>query len=141
MRQVFSPRHGFVVPEDVTLAGFTQKVLDCHKRVSDLYEKLEKDLGAVASYVVLHGHRVRWIMGMNDRAAMHMLELRTVKQGHPQYRKLAQQMHDAIAAVDPWRAEIMSFVDHNDYTSARGESEARQRVKENGMDKKFGINY
>jgi thymidylate synthase ThyX len=52
---------------------------------------------------------VRWLMGMNDRAAMHMLELRTTKQGHPQYRKLCQEIHSAIKKADPWRAEMMQL--------------------------------
>jgi hypothetical protein len=39
-------------------------------------------------------------------------------------------MHKAIEAMDPWRASVMNFVDHNAYDSARGDSEARQRVKE-----------
>ncbi len=140
MRQTFSPRHGFIIPPELADAGFTSKLLECHDLVSHLYEEIYKDLGEVASYVVMHGHRLRWVMGMNDREAMHMLELRTVKQGHPQYRKLSQQMHDAIAEVQPWRAQIMSFVDHNDYTSARADSEARQRVKEKMLEEKFGTN-
>lgn len=139
MRQTFSPRHGFIVPQDIVEAGFSSKIMECHKRVSDLYEKIHATLGPVASYLVLHGHRVRWIMGMNDREAMHMLELRSTKQGHPQYRKLSQQMHQAIESVQPWRAHMMNFVDHNSYDSARGDSEARQRVKEKLMDEKFGI--
>jgi len=138
MRQTFSPRHGFIVPQDVAEAGFTEKVMECHRRVAQLYEEIHAVLGDVASYLVLHGHRVRWLMGMNDREAMHMIELRSGKQGHPQYRKLSQQMHKAIAEVQPWRACIMNFVDHNDYTSARGDSEARQRVKEKMLDEKFG---
>ncbi len=138
MRQTFSPRHGFIVPQDLVEAGFTAKVMECHNRVSELYEKIQATLGPVASYLVLHGHRVRWIMGMNDREAMHMLELRSTKQGHPQYRKLSQQMHRVIESVQPWRAHMMNFVDHNSYDSARGDSEARQRVKEKLMDEKFG---
>jgi hypothetical protein len=66
-----------------------------------------------------------------------MLELRTTKQGHPQYRKLCQEIHNEIKKVDPWRAAIMNFVDHNSYESARGDSEARQRVKEKLLDEKY----
>ncbi len=137
MRQTFNPNMGFEVPIDLKDAGFESVVLECHRRVTELYNKMYADLGDVASYVALHGTKVRWIMGMNDREAMHMLELRSTKQGHPQYRKLAQQIHDAIKKVDPWRAEIMQFVDHNSYDSARGDSEARQRVKERQLDEKF----
>jgi hypothetical protein len=76
-------------------------------------------------------------MGFNDREAMHMLELRTTKQGHPQYRKLCQEMHKEIEKIDSWRASIMNFVDHNSYDSARGDSEAKQRVKEQMLDEKY----
>jgi thymidylate synthase ThyX len=130
MRQPFSPRLGMIIPQDLQDAGFSAKILACHERVLTLYEKLLPIVGASASYATLHGNRVRWLMGFNDRSLMHMLELRTTKQGHPQYRKLCQEMHQAVTKTDPWRASMMSFVDYNSYDSARGDSEARQRVKE-----------
>lgn len=138
LRQPFSPRHGMIIPQDITDAGFADKVAACHDRTLELYNELFAVVDNAASYVTLHGHRVRWIMGMNDREAMHLLELRTGKQGHPQYRKLCQQMHRAIEYTDAWRANIMNFVDHNDYTSARGDSEAKQRVKEKEFEEKYG---
>ncbi len=137
MRQTFSPRMGMVVPQDLQDAGHADRIMQCHEKVLELYNEIYEDLGEVASYVSLHGTRVRWVMGFNDREAMHMLELRTTKQGHPQYRKLCQQIHNEIKKIDPWRAEIMNFVDHNAYDSARGDSEARQRVKEKLLEEKY----
>lgn len=137
MRQTFSPRMGMVVPQDLQDAGHADRIMQCHEKVLELYNEIYEDLGEVASYVALHGTRVRWVMGFNDREAMHMLELRTTKQGHPQYRKLCQQIHNEIKKIDPWRAEIMNFVDHNAYDSARGDSEARQRVKEKLLEEKY----
>jgi thymidylate synthase ThyX len=137
IRQIFTPEHGMIIPQDLIDAGFEEKIMICQEKVLSLYKILYANLGEVASYVTLHGNRVRWIMGFNDREAMHMLELRTTKQGHPQYRKLCQEMHKEINKVDPWRASIMSFVDHNSYESARGDSEARQRVKEQMLDEKY----
>jgi thymidylate synthase ThyX len=140
MRQPFSPEHGIVIPTDLKDAGFTYKIMECQEKVLKLYRTIYADLGDVASYVTLHGNKVRWIMGFNDREAMHMLELRTTKQGHPQYRKLCQQIHQEIQKIDPWRAGIMNFVDHNSYDSARGDSEARQRVKEKLLEIKYTKN-
>ncbi len=137
IRQIFTPEHGMIIPQDLIDAGFEEKIMICQEKVLGLYKILYANLGEVASYVTLHGNRVRWIMGFNDREAMHMLELRTTKQGHPQYRKLCQEMHKEISKVDPWRASIMNFVDHNSYESARGDSEARQRVKEQMLDEKY----
>jgi len=137
IRQMFTPEHGMIVPQDLEDAGFKNLIMICHQKVLQLYKEIYAELGEVASYVTLHGNKVRWLMGFNDREAMHMLELRTTKQGHPQYRKLCQLMHEEIKKAAPWRAEIMNFVDHNSYDSARGDSEARQRVKEKLLEQKF----
>lgn len=138
LRQRFSTRLGFMMPPDLVEAGFQEKVLACIENVGSLYEKLYAELPDEASYVVLHGHRVRWMLGMNDREAMHLTELRSTPQGHPNYRKVAQAMHAAISHQSPWRAAAMKFVDYADYQWARGDAEARQRVKERELDAKYG---
>jgi thymidylate synthase ThyX len=84
IRQIFTPEHGMIIPQDLIDAGFEEKIMICQEKVLSLYKILYANLGEVASYVTLHGNRVRWIMGFNDREAMHMLELRTTKQGQPQ---------------------------------------------------------
>ena len=73
---------------------------------------------------------------MNDREAMHMLELRSTPQGHPEYRRAAQMMHQEILRRSKWRGEMMNFVDYGDYYWSRADSEARQRVKEKKLDEK-----
>ncbi len=138
LRQPFSPIHGMELPSDLVEAGFADLAMKCHEKVLNFYNKAYPVVGDAASYVALHGSRVRWLIGFNDREAMHLLELRTVPQGHPQYRRIAQLMHNEIAKVRPWRANIMKFVDHNDYSSARGDSEAKQRIKEKQLDEKYG---
>jgi thymidylate synthase ThyX len=60
-------------------------------------------------------YRLRFVMQMNAREAMHLLELRSAPQGHPAYRSVAQQMHRLIAEQAGHRAvaEAMTFVDHS----------------------------
>jgi len=137
-RQLFTTKIGFDLPVELELAGLKDKALACIKKANRLYDLLYKTNPLEAQYAVLHGHFVRWTMGLNDRAAMHLLELRTTPQGHPQYRKVGQMMHAEIAKVSKWRAEAMKFVDYNDYYWSRADSEAKQRVKEAELDKKFG---
>jgi len=36
--------------------------------------------------------RIRYVMQMNAREAMHLIELRSSPQGHPSYRRVAQEM-------------------------------------------------
>jgi hypothetical protein len=67
-----------------------------------------------ASYAVALAYRIRFVMHLNAREAMHMLELRSGPQGHPAYRDVAQRMHRLIADKAGHRviAEMMQFVDH-----------------------------
>jgi thymidylate synthase ThyX len=136
LRQRFSPRLGFIVPDDVARAGYADKLMACHEKVAALYEKLLADFPDQASYVTLHGHKVRWVIAFNEREAYHLLELRTTPQGHPQYRKVCQLLHKEIAKASTWRSEGMKFVDHGDYFWSRGDAEAKQRVKEKLLDEK-----
>jgi len=134
LRQKFSPLLGFSMPEDLATAGHADRARECHERVKALYERLLPDFPEEASYAALHGSKVRWLMGMNDREAFHLIELRTTPQGHTSYRRVGQEMHRAIAARSPWRAEAIKYVDHNDYQWARADSEAQQRVKERALE-------
>lgn len=140
LRQQFSPLLGFAMPSDLETAGFSGKALSCHERVVALYKKLYERHPLEASYVTLHGNKVRWLIGMNDREAFHLMELRTTPQGHPSYRRVSQLMHTAIKKLSPWRADAMKFVDYNDYFWARGDAEARQRVKERRLEERIKKN-
>jgi len=80
---------------------------------------------------------VRWSIAMNDREAMHLIELRTTPQGHPQYRKICQIMHKLISERSSWRGKMTKFVDHKDYYWSRADSEAKQRVKERRLEEKL----
>jgi thymidylate synthase ThyX len=76
-------------------------------------------------------------MGMNFREAMHLIELRTTPQGHPSYRRVCQQMMDAIRVQHPELAETIKFADYNEYYWSRAESEARQRRKEREINERY----
>ena len=63
---------------------------------------------------------------------MHLIELRTTPQGHPEYRKVCQQMHRLIAekAGHQAIAAMMSFVDDADYEDdGLGRLQAEQRAE------------
>ncbi|MBI4091047.1 MAG: FAD-dependent thymidylate synthase [Candidatus Komeilibacteria bacterium] len=137
LRQRFSPLLGFAMPPDLEIAGHADKARECHVKVAALYEKMVPTQKEEASYVTLHGNYVRWLMGMNDREAFHLLELRTTPQGHPSYRKASQLMHQAIRKQSAWRADAMNFVDYNEYFWARGDAEARQRAKERTLEERL----
>ena len=71
--------------------------------------------GPSASYAVALAYKVRFVMQMNAREAMHLIELRTTPQGHPAYRLVGQEMHRLIAeeAGHSAIAEMLRFVDYS----------------------------
>ena len=133
-RQLLTPYLGFNIPQEIIDAGFGDQFIACRNKSAKLYELLREKCGPkVAQYAVLFLFNIRWYMGMNHREAFHFMELRTIPQGHPSYRKLTQDMHARLRAVDPLIADMMEFVDYGDYYWSRAESEASQRRKEDKL--------
>ncbi|MEO7836104.1 MAG: FAD-dependent thymidylate synthase [Acidimicrobiales bacterium] len=125
--QDLSPRHGYVLPEAVVDAGAGEVFEAAMERSRDLYEALAGPFPTQAAYAVALAYRVRYVMQFNAREAMHVIELRTSPQGHPEYRKVCQEMHRLIAEQAGHRAvaEMMRFVDHDAYDLERLDSERR----------------
>ena len=64
-----------------------------------------------APYALSLAYRIRYTLDLNAREAMHLIELRSGREGHPTYRAVAQAMHERIAAIHPAVAAAMSHVD------------------------------
>src|SRR4029450_9378234 len=94
--QRLTPRHGYTRPEPVDAAGQADRFDEAMERSAALYEALQPDFPDQAPYAVALAYRIRFVMHVNARAAMHLIELRTTPQGHPAYRWVAQQMHRLI---------------------------------------------
>ena len=96
-------------------------------RSASLYDDLRDTFPEQAGYAVSLAYRIRYVMQMNAREAIHLLELRSGPQGHPSYRRVAQQMHTALAEVAGHKAiaESMIHVDHGASDLERLESERR----------------
>ena len=137
--QALSARHGYSEPEAVVMAGGAQDWRDVMDRSAELYETLvEAGLPDVAQYAVSMAYRVRFVMDMNAREAMHVIELRTAPQGHPAYRRVCQQMHRLIAETAGHRAiaAAMTFADHSEVELERLQEERRlerKRARQTGV--------
>lgn len=131
-RQRLNPYIGFTLPADIEEIGMGDEVRQLTADIAALYDAIDAELGPdAAQYCVLFGHHIRFTMGFNVREAQHFLELRTVPQGHPDYRRVCQTMERMLAERAPWLRDIgvLSHVDHNDYLWNRADAEARQSQK------------
>jgi thymidylate synthase ThyX len=114
--QALTTRHGHILPEAIVECGARADWDAAMERSADLYEKMTgAGLKDAAQYAVSLAYRVRFIMDMNAREAMHVIELRTAPAGHPAYRRVCQQMHTLISekAGHHAIAAAMKFADHS----------------------------
>jgi hypothetical protein len=126
--QALSTLHGYAQPEAVIEAGGEAEWREVMDRSAALYHTLvEAGLPDVAPYAVSMAYRVRFVMDMNAREAMHVIELRTAPQGHPAYRRVCQQMHRRIGDVAGHHAiaAAMRFADHSAVELERLQEERR----------------
>ncbi|MGH9247464.1 MAG: FAD-dependent thymidylate synthase [Acidimicrobiales bacterium] len=130
--QPLSPGHGYTRPEPVDAAGVGDDFDDAMSRSAELYDALEGPFPAEAAYVVCLAYKVRFVLNLNAREAMHLIELRSSTQGHPAYRAVAQDMHRLIGEVAGHRAvaEMMRYVDYSpEPTLERLDAERRAEHK------------
>jgi thymidylate synthase ThyX len=132
--QPLTPRFGYDLPDAVVEAGAADRYEESLGRSAALYEELEGPFPSQAAYAVALAFKLRYVMQLNAREAVHMLELRTGPQGHPSYRRVCQEMHRLIAEQAGHRAlaELMRFVDHQTYDLERLEAERRAEARRGG---------
>jgi thymidylate synthase ThyX len=110
--QRLTPDLGAGTPEEIREAGLG----DGYARALEIsraeFERLAAaGLRDAAPYALCLGYRIRYVLDLNAREAMHLIELRSGREGHPTYRAVAQAMHERIASVHPAVAAAMSHVD------------------------------
>lgn len=130
--QDLTTAHGYTTPESIEEAGAGEPYHASMARSAELHEALYERFGAnQAAYAVALAYRVRYVLQLNAREAMHLIELRSSPQGHPEYRRVAQDMHHLVAEVAGHRviAEMMTFVDHATYDLERLEAERRAEAR------------
>jgi thymidylate synthase ThyX len=110
--QSLTPDLGAGLPEQVGLAGCGDDYRRALERSRREYERLvAAGLIQAAPYALCLGYRIRYILDLNAREAMQLIELRSGREGHPSYRAVAHEMHAQIAAVHPAVADAMTHID------------------------------
>ena len=130
--QRLTTAHGYTEPEAVIDAGGGDDWREVMDRSAALHDALVSGgFADLAPYAVSMAYRVRFIMDMNAREAMHVIELRTAPAGHPAYRRVCQRMHRLIGDVAGHHAiaASMTFADHSAVELERLQEERRLEAK------------
>ena len=116
---------GYDIPDVIAEAGLADRYEESLRRSAELYYDLRREFPEQAQYAVALAFRIRYVMQMNAREAMHLIELRSSPQGHPSYRRVAQEMARLVREVAGHEliADAMKYVDFSDTDLERLEAE------------------
>ena len=113
--QTLTPSLGAGVPSEVDEAGCGDAYRAALSSSAAEWQRLV-DAGhdrRAASYALCLGYRIRFVLDLNAREAMQLIELRSGREGHPSYRAVAHELHRQIGEVHPLVAAAMTHVDHD----------------------------
>jgi thymidylate synthase ThyX len=128
-RQMFSTLHGYSTPAELQHAGLDRQFEEALDRADRLFRKMESIDRDLAQYVVPLAYRMRFYQWQNFRQLFWEAELRTVSQGHPDYRFIEQEKYRLVKEKFPLLASFM-LVDMNEYSIARRGTEEQILAKE-----------
>jgi thymidylate synthase ThyX len=134
-RQLLTTDHKYHIPNEINILGIDKDFKDCMNKTKETFEKIRKKYPEQGQYVVNFAYNYPYFMKLNLREACHLIELRTVPQGHVDYRQVAQQMFKQINKVHPNLSKIMKFVDLKEYDLERFEAEKRTEEKRKKLKK------
>jgi len=134
-RQLLTTDHGYNIPNEIKILGIEKDFKDCMNKTKEAFEKIRINYPEQGQYVVNFAYNYPYFMKFNLREACHLIELRTVPQGHADYRQVAQQMFKQINKIHPNLSKIMKFVDLNEYDLERFQSEKRIEEKRKKLKK------
>jgi len=130
--QRLGTRHGYVVPPAIVDLGEAERWDHAMEESAALAEGISAAVGPeVAQYAVPLAYRIRFVLQLNAREAMHLIELRTAAGGHPGYRRVCQEMHRLIReqAGHHLIADAMRFVDHSESGLGRLDGERKAAAR------------
>ncbi|TRZ70562.1 MAG: thymidylate synthase [Nitrosopumilaceae archaeon] len=134
-RQLLTTDHGYNIPDEIKVLGIEKDYKECMVKTKQTFDKIRTKHPEQGQYVVNFAYNYPYFMKFNLREACHLIELRTVPQGHADYRRVAQQMFKEINRIHPNLSKIMKFVDLKEYDLERFESEKRSEEKRKTLKK------
>jgi thymidylate synthase ThyX len=135
-RQTFSTFHGYSTPAELQHAGLSGQFEEALERANRVFRRVHTIDPDLAQYTVPLAYRVRFYQWQNFRQLFWETELRTVSQGHPDYRFIEQEKYRLVKEKFPLLASFM-LVDLNDYAIARRGTEEQILAKEKKLIEKL----
>ncbi|MCL4390603.1 FAD-dependent thymidylate synthase, partial [Candidatus Marsarchaeota archaeon] len=121
---------GYTIPAEIYRINAEDFYKDKIEAAASLYRDMKARLPQFAQSVVPFAYKLRWYASFDLREAVWMHELRTSRQGHPDYRKLMQESFYELSYANPSLVgSSMKFIDLNSYGLERLDAEKRKEGK------------
>ncbi|MFN3476547.1 MAG: FAD-dependent thymidylate synthase [Candidatus Methylomirabilales bacterium] len=117
-RQDLTIDHGYETPEELVRYGLKETFDRSMERAAEAYAQIAKDFPLEAQYIVPLAYRIRVLFTWNLRELHHFIQLRSGRQGHISYRRIAQQVFKELERVHPLLARYIR-VDLSEYELGR----------------------
>ncbi|HLD26100.1 MAG TPA: FAD-dependent thymidylate synthase [Candidatus Andersenbacteria bacterium] len=127
-RQQFSIQYGYDVPSEIIAAGLKDTFRAAIARAESVYENISQKDHELAQYAVTLAHRLRFMQWTSVRECFWEMELRTIPEGHGDYRLIEHEKFRLFAQVYPLLAEHMR-VNLGAYDFARRGQEEKIEAK------------
>ncbi|MCC6442695.1 MAG: FAD-dependent thymidylate synthase [Armatimonadetes bacterium] len=113
-----TPIHGYCIPQEISDFGFEAEYKEAMDRSASAWETLARSHPAGAGYMLPLAYRKRVLFTWNLRELHHFIQLRSSRQGHISYRRIAQAVYEELSRVHPLLARYVR-VDMSDYELGR----------------------
>ena len=100
--QILGCSLGPTVPDELHSMGFHDRYERALGSVVSTWRELAAHDAFAAQYVVPLAYRIRVLWTLNLREVFHVVELRSARQGHSSYRRVAQALYREVCRVHPW---------------------------------------
>ena len=134
MRQQFTCAHGYDTPPELIEAKLDGPYRKAMEGAKSVFEEIAKENTAVAQYAVPMAYRVRFMQYKNIRECFWEMELRTIPEGHPDYRHIEQEKFRLFEKAFPLLSQYM-HVNMGEYDFARRGQEEKIQHKLRQLEK------
>lgn len=131
-RTQFNPNLGFYIPPEIKTLGLDIEFCNIMERAIKLYKYIHMRLPQLAQYALNFAFNYRYQIFCNFRELAHIIELRTIPQGNPEYRVICQKMFKEVKNRSKFLSQFIKFADMNEYPLERLKAEVRTERKLNG---------
>ena len=113
----------------VLACGMHPHYIDAMEKSRITHQQMSHKMPKEAQYVVNFGFKYNFMIKVNFRELCHIVELRTLPQGHSEYRSIVQQMYHCVKVKHPILIKMMKFANLENEEFGRLKAEIRAANK------------